>query len=112
MLSLIKRRNRTPGRQSLGGSRRRHARRFLAKRKHARRAPSNNGEPIMQDLEEAIRERAYHLWIEDGQQDGHAEHYWLAAQRSILSALLGASDAGEISGKPKKAKVPRKKRAA
>ena len=67
----------------------------------------------MHDLEQAIRERAYHLWIESGCQEGRAEDHWLAAQSSILGALLGArEDAAEVSMKPKKVRAPRKKRAA
>jgi hypothetical protein len=42
----------------------------------------------MQDLEHAIRERAYHLWIADGRPDGNADAYWLNAQREILSTSL------------------------
>jgi hypothetical protein len=71
----------------------------------------------MQDIEQAIRERAYHLWIEDGCRDGHAATHWLAAQRDILSAAFGnldvtASKQPEPVAKPKQAKAPRKKRAA
>jgi hypothetical protein len=71
----------------------------------------------MQDIEQAIRERAYHLWIEDGCQDGHDETHWLAAQRDILSAAFGkpgvtASKQLEPVAKPKQAKASRKKRAA
>jgi hypothetical protein len=33
----------------------------------------------MPNLEEAIRERAYHLWIADGQPEGQADIYWLNA---------------------------------
>lgn len=66
----------------------------------------------MHDLEQAIRERAYHLWIESGCQEGQADQHWLAAQRSILGALLGASDAPEAPAKPKKARVRQKRRAA
>lgn len=44
----------------------------------------------MSDLEYAIRERAYQLWMESGAQHGHAERHWLEAQREILSASLGA----------------------
>jgi Protein of unknown function (DUF2934) len=33
----------------------------------------------MQDLEQTIRERAYHLWIEGGRNDGNADAHWLAA---------------------------------
>jgi hypothetical protein len=43
----------------------------------------------MQDLEQAIRERAYSIWIESGCPDGSAEEHWLAAQREVLSASLG-----------------------
>ena len=43
----------------------------------------------MQDLEQSIRERAYHLWVEAGCQDGQADAHWLSAQREILSAFLG-----------------------
>lgn len=72
----------------------------------------------MQDMEHAIRERAYHLWIEGGRQDGQADNYWLTAQREVLSASLGeigqviASNAVQVSAKPKKARASRKKRAA
>ena len=72
----------------------------------------------MHDLEQAIRQPAYHLWIEFGRQDGQADNYWLAAQREVLSASLGeigrviASNAVQVSGKPKKASASRKKRAA
>ena len=39
----------------------------------------------MPNLEEAIRERAYHLWIADGQPEGKADIYWLNAQHEILT---------------------------
>jgi hypothetical protein len=67
----------------------------------------------MQDIEQAIRERAYHLWLESGSPHGDADAHWLAAQREILSASL--SELGHVapSGtKPKKVRVIRKKRAA
>jgi len=71
----------------------------------------------MQDVEQAIRERAYQLWIESGLHDGNADAHWLDAQREVLSASLG--DLGRITSsqaqkieKPKKAKAPRKRRAA
>jgi hypothetical protein len=44
----------------------------------------------MQDLEQAIRERAYQLWIEGGRQDRKAEAHWLVAQREVLTAALSA----------------------
>jgi hypothetical protein len=46
----------------------------------------------MQDLEHAIRERAYHLWIADGQPEGNADVYWLAAQREILATSLDSAE--------------------
>jgi Protein of unknown function (DUF2934) len=71
----------------------------------------------MQDLDKAIRERAYHLWVESGCEDGNADAHWLVAQREILSVSLGEMahvTVGEPakSAKPKKASVPRKRRAA
>ena len=66
----------------------------------------------MHDIEQAIRERAYHLWIESGKQEGLADQHWLTAQRSILSAALGASDVAEAPPTPKKARSRQKKRVA
>jgi hypothetical protein len=31
----------------------------------------------MLNLEEVIREHAYHLWIADGQPEGQADVYWV-----------------------------------
>ena len=42
----------------------------------------------MLDLEQAIRERAYYLWIADGCRDGNAAAHWLIAQREILASSL------------------------
>jgi len=70
----------------------------------------------MPNLEEAIRERAYHLWIADGQPDGKADVYWLSAQREILTTSLKGSsetaatahDSVPATTKPvKKARVAR-----
>jgi hypothetical protein len=66
----------------------------------------------MQDLEQAIRERAYSLWIESGRPDGNAEEHWLAAQRDVLSATLRTfgrvsvtePDASKKSAKQRKTK--------
>jgi Protein of unknown function (DUF2934) len=63
----------------------------------------------MQDIEQAIRERAYHLWVTDGHQDGNAEAHWLAAQREILASSL--ESLGSVSAtppKPKKASSKKK----
>jgi hypothetical protein len=45
----------------------------------------------MPNLEEAIRERAYHLWIADGQPEGNADLYWSCAQREIRTTSLEGS---------------------
>lgn len=50
----------------------------------------------MPTQEEAIRERAYHLWIADGQPEGRANIYWLNAQREILAACV-ESPAREVT---------------
>jgi Protein of unknown function (DUF2934) len=68
----------------------------------------------MQDVERAIRERAYHLWIADGRQDGNAEAHWLTAQREVLAASLenlGSVSADTTTRKPKKSSA-KKARAA
>jgi Protein of unknown function (DUF2934) len=68
----------------------------------------------MTNLEEAIRERAYHLWTADGQPEGKADVYWLNAQREILTTSLEgpggstAADSASLAARPaKKAKVAR-----
>lgn len=68
----------------------------------------------MPNLEEAIRERAYHLWIADGQPEGKADAYWLSAQREILPTSLEETvatahmDSVSATTKPvKKARVAR-----
>jgi hypothetical protein len=43
----------------------------------------------MHDLEQAIRERAYHLWVADGHRNGNAEAHWLTAKREVLASSLG-----------------------
>ena len=71
----------------------------------------------MPNQEEAIRERAYHLWIADGQPDGKADIYWLNAQREMLiasvessggTAAAASTDTKSVATKPaKKARFPR-----
>jgi hypothetical protein len=72
------------------------------------------GENPMPNLEEAIRERAYHLWIADGQPEGQADIYWLNAQRELLTTSVespgsnAAAAASSVAIKPgKKATVAR-----
>ena len=66
----------------------------------------------MQDIEQAIRERAYDLWISDGRQDGRAEAHWLTAQREVLASSL--ENLGSVSAtiKSKKRKKASAKKAA
>ena len=67
----------------------------------------------MPNVEEKIRERAYHLWIADGQPQGQADIYWLNAQREILTTSLEGSSTADMdlvstTPKPvKKVKVTR-----
>jgi hypothetical protein len=61
----------------------------------------------MPNLEEAIRERAYHLWLNDGRPEGQAEIYWLNAQRDLLSASVEAIAAPAKAVAAKPAKKPR-----
>jgi hypothetical protein len=66
------------------------------------------GEFPMPNLEEAIRERAYHLWIADGQPEGQADLYWLNAQREIPTTSVAPTDPGSVATRPgKKARVAR-----
>jgi hypothetical protein len=75
----------------------------------------------MPNLEEAIRERAYHLWIADGQPEGQADIYWLNAQREILTTSVESSGGNALAAAPtdkglvasksaKKAKVARSRK--
>jgi hypothetical protein len=59
----------------------------------------------MQDLEHAIRERAYHLWIADGRPEGNADVYWLSAQREILTTSLEGSSKTAATRPVKKARA-------
>jgi len=64
----------------------------------------------MDNLEEAIRERAYQLWVADGRPEGNPDNYWLNAQREMLThAAAGAAteDSAVVAAKPAKAKVAR-----
>ena len=72
----------------------------------------------MQNLDEAIRQRAYLLWIADGRPDGQADLYRLNAQREVLTTSLESSsddtavaapaDSVSVTAKPaKKARAVR-----
>ena len=53
-------------------------------------------------LEQAIRERAYYLWVASGCTEGDADRHWLAAERELL-----ASAAPAIRGKAPRKSAPR-----
>lgn len=44
----------------------------------------------MDNMELAIRERAYHLWMAAGSPHGNSDAFWLSAQREMLAISLGA----------------------
>jgi hypothetical protein len=54
----------------------------------------------MQDLEQSIRERAYQLWLADGQPEGSADVHWLNAQREILATSLSLTEAAASPSAP------------
>jgi hypothetical protein len=68
----------------------------------------------MESLEEAIRERAYQLWVADGRPEGNPDNYWLNAQREMLvhaadRAVTG--DSAVVMAKPDKtARVARSRK--
>ena len=65
----------------------------------------------MPNLEEAIRKRAYHLWVAGGQPEDQADIYWFNAQLEILTtsveslgnaAAAAPTDTGSVATKPGK----------
>lgn len=42
-------------------------------------------------LEDRVRERAYQLWVEAGQQHGRADEFWFLAEQEIGGAGTGAA---------------------
>lgn len=61
----------------------------------------------MQDMEQAIRERAYYMWNEAGRPHGHAEGFWLKAQREMLSQSLDQIASTTTTAAPKKTAKPK-----
>jgi hypothetical protein len=59
----------------------------------------------MQDVEQTIRERAYHLWVAEGHQGNEVGH-WLAAQREVLAASVATLET--VPATAPKAKKPKK----
>jgi hypothetical protein len=62
----------------------------------------------MLDLEQAIREHAYHLWVAGGRRDGDADAHWLVAQREVLSASLGQIGRVTVDGAQSPTAAPNK----
>jgi len=68
----------------------------------------------MDNLEEAIRERAYQLWVADGRPEGNPDNYWLNAQRELLASATDhavTDGSAAVTAKPGKAKVARPRKA-
>jgi hypothetical protein len=65
----------------------------------------------MQDLDQAIRDRAYQLWLAEGRQDGNAEAHWLAAQREVLASSLEGLGTAGVAPKRKAQKKSSSKKA-
>lgn len=63
-----------------------------------------------QSLEVRIRERAYEIWTAHGCPDGCADEYWLTAEREILTAPAGESEAIVArKAKPRRAQLKKMK---
>ena len=65
---------------------------------------------MQQDLQNQIRERAYHLWLANGCRDDQSDQHWLAAEREVLAAF--AAGRTPVGGKRATAKAPSKGRRA
>ena len=56
-------------------------------------------------LEQAVRQRAYEIWMDSGRVDGRACEHWIAAERELDSRLPDAClQAEAVSAKPKATK--------
>lgn len=42
----------------------------------------------MTEIENTIRERAYHLWVAGGRRDGEADRHWLTAERELIAEAV------------------------
>src|SRR5262249_54521278 len=50
------------------------------------------GDCAIMDREQRIRERAYHLWIEEGRPDGRQDEHWRQASRQLAADMIGSED--------------------
>ncbi|MPZ40906.1 MAG: DUF2934 domain-containing protein [Rhizobiales bacterium] len=48
---------------------------------------------VQEDLEQKIRERAYHLWVAEGCRDGESDRHWLVAERELLGEFAATAPA-------------------
>jgi hypothetical protein len=42
-------------------------------------------------MEHRIRERAYEIWVANGQKNGEAGRHWIAAERELLAEMTTAT---------------------
>jgi hypothetical protein len=59
----------------------------------------------MLNPEQLIRERAYHLWMQEGCPEGRADHHWHLAHQEVVTSLRPAAPA-------RRKRAPGAKRAA
>jgi hypothetical protein len=54
------------------------------------------------ELEDRIRQRAYDLWLENGQPEGSEMDFWLQAEREIrdIDSALGAAPDSATNSEP------------
>lgn len=64
--------------------------------------------------DEAIKERAYHIWIREGRPHGRDFEHWVQAQVELEAELRGGNGAPKKKAAPRKsaAKAPAAKAAA
>lgn len=55
----------------------------------------------MQDINEKIREHAYHLWVADGRREGEGHAHWLQAEREVLAGFAATSKPAKAPAEPK-----------
>jgi hypothetical protein len=64
-----------------------------------------SAEEVMPNREELIRERAYHLWEQEGCPDGRADLHWCMAAEQIVDQNAGSPVA--TAKRSKKENAPR-----
>jgi hypothetical protein len=53
--------------------------------------------------EQLIRERAYHLWMEEGCPDGRSDFHWHVAREQVLATLRSATAQAAPKARAKRA---------